>query len=247
MSRRVTHDGEGMLRVQFPFNRSLVDRIKSLPHRRWNASERFWAIPDAGVVALVELLQPEGFRFDQATRRLYRNLGGKIALEGSPMEGPTLPGLFDDPAAENPVASSGARLGGATDDFTVSRLNERVRGIIASAFPAGVWLIGEISGFSKNAHRRHVSFELAERTETGETVSRIPATLFESTRRELERALALAGDPYRLEDEINVRLRVRVELYVPWGQYRAVVEDLDVNYTLGEAARRREEIVRRLI
>ena len=43
-----------------------------------------------------------------------------------------------------------------------------------------------------------------------------------------------------------MRLRVRVELYVPWGQYRVVVEELDVNYTLGEAARRREEIVRRL-
>ena len=38
----------------------------------------------------------------------------------------------------------------------------------------------------------------------------------------------------------------RFELYVPWGQYRVVVDRLDVNYTLGEAARRREEIVRRL-
>ena len=41
-------------------------------------------------------------------------------------------------------------------------------------------------------------------------------------------------------------LSVRVDLYVPWGQYRVVVERLDVHYTLGEAARRREEIVRRL-
>ena len=48
-----------------------------------------------------------------------------------------------------------------------------------------------------------------------------------------------------LEDEIKVRLRVKVELYVPWGSYRVVVEELDLNYTLGEAARRREEIVRR--
>jgi exodeoxyribonuclease VII large subunit len=41
-------------------------------------------------------------------------------------------------------------------------------------------------------------------------------------------------------------MRIRVELYVPWGQYRAVVEELDVHYTLGEAARRREEIIRKL-
>src|SRR5690606_32177216 len=38
----------------------------------------------------------------------------------------------------------------------------------------------------------------------------------------------------------------RVELYVPWGSYRFLIEELDVGYTLGEAARRREEIRRRL-
>ena len=74
MSRRVTHDGEGTLQVRFPFDRALVDRIKGLPDRRWNPAGKFWAVPDAGVVALVELLHPEGFRFDRATRRLYRSL-----------------------------------------------------------------------------------------------------------------------------------------------------------------------------
>ena len=43
-----------------------------------------------------------------------------------------------------------------------------------------------------------------------------------------------------------MRARVRVDLHVPWGSYRVVVEELDIRYTLGEAARRREEIVRRL-
>jgi len=45
---------------------------------------------------------------------------------------------------------------------------------------------------------------------------------------------------------VTVRVRARVELYVPWGSYRVRIEDLDVRYTMGEAARRREEIVRRL-
>ena len=240
MSRRVTHDGQGNLEVRFPFDRALVDRVKSLPHRRWNGTARCWIVPDIDAVALVDLLLPERFGFDEATRNLYAGMGGTAVLDQvtPAQKGPVLPGLFDSPG-DKPAAQP-------PDEYTVSRLNERVRSVIESAFPGTVWVVGEISGFDKNAHRRHISFELAERTDSGSTVSKIPATLFESTRHEIDRGLGAAGDPFRLQDEIAVRLRVRVELYVPWGQYRVVVEELDVNYTLGEAARRREEIVRHL-
>jgi exodeoxyribonuclease VII large subunit len=246
MSRKVTHDGEGTLQVRFPFDRVLVDRIKTLPQRRWNAAERYWSVPELNVVALVEMLQPEGFRFDRATRLLYRSMGGSLALDETPLDGPTLPGLFDTPESGDAGKAADLPATPLTDDYSVSGLNERVRQVIESAFPTSIWLVGELSGFNKNAHRRHVSFELVERSEAGGVVSKIPATFFESTRRDVERALGRAGDPFQLEDEIAVRLRVRVELYVPWGQYRVVAEELDVNYTLGEAARRREEIVRRL-
>jgi exodeoxyribonuclease VII large subunit len=245
MSREVIHDGQGALQVRFPFDRRLVDRIKSLPRRRWNAPERFWRIPDTDVLQLVDLLQPENFSFDSATCDLYRAMGGTIPLEpvARATAAPTLPGLFDD---ERTGGNDAGAAAGEAGDLTVGQLNERVREVLQSAFPAPVWLVGEISGFNKSAHRRHVSFELVERAEDGGTVSKIPATLFASARREIERTLRAAGEPFRVEDEITVRMRVRVELYVPWGQYRAVVEQLDVNYTLGEAARRREEIIRRL-
>jgi exodeoxyribonuclease VII large subunit len=246
MSRRVTHDGHGALHVRFPFDRHLVDAIKTLPHRRWNADGRYWSVPDLDVVALVDLLNPEGFRFDAATRELYARMGGRSAPDVLPSSGPTLPGLFDAVESNGAIDPAAADVPRDPEAYTVSRLNERVRELLEGAFPGTVWLTGEISGFNKSAHRRHVSFELVERTEGGGVVSKIPATLFESTRREIEQALAAAGDPFRLEDEITVRVRVRVELYVPWGQYRVVVDRLDVNYTLGEAARRREEIVRRL-
>lgn len=248
MSRTVTHDGTGALQVRFPFDRALVDRIKSLPSRRWNAAERFWSVPESDVVSLVDLLRDDGFSFDEATRDLYRARGGSAVLRAAPRGAapPTLPGLFDPVESDGPETLAAPSESREPGDYTVSRLNERVRGLIESAFPSGVWLVGEISGFNKSAHRRHVSFELVERAEGGTALSKIPATLFESTRREIERALRAAGEPFRLEDEIQVRMRVRVELYVPWGQYRVVVEELDARYTLGEAARRREEIVRRL-
>jgi exodeoxyribonuclease VII large subunit len=239
--REVRQDASGAYRIRFPFDRQLVDRIKTLPRRRWNASERYWWVPGEDLAPLVELLAPLGFQFDTATREAYAASGGTLSLEASDSGGDeslSQPGLFDD----RPAAADRAE----PEDYSVSRLNRSVQAAIAAAFPGEVWLVGEISGYNRNAHKRHVSFQLVEHDAQGKTVSKVDATLFDSARQAIEQELTRAGDPFRLEDEITVRVRARVELYVPWGSYRVVVERLDLHYTLGEAARRREEIVRRL-
>lgn len=245
MSRRVEHDGQHTLQIRFPFDRALVDRIKSLPSRRWNASEKFWFVPEDDVVLVIDLLAGDGFEFDEATRDLYAALGGSRALEED-RESSTVATLSDLPLFAGTEPELEPAAAPRTTDLSVGMLNARVKDLLADAFPAPVWLVGEISGFNKFAHRKHVGFELIERTEDGGSVSKVSAILFDSTRREIERQLQAAGNPFRLEDEISVRLSVRVDLHVPWGQYRVVIERLDVHYTLGEAARRREEIVRRL-
>jgi exodeoxyribonuclease VII large subunit len=224
MSRSVTYDDLGNLVIRFPYDRDLVDLVKTLPSRRWNAAERHWSVPDSEVLAAVEVLHPVGFSFDEQIGERYRLAGGTLSLSTSN-------------AQVEPETST---------DYTVSQLNEKVKQVLEGAFPASIWLIGEISGFNKSAHRRHVTFQLVEHDENGTTLSTVAATLFDRDRTTIERALSSAGDPFRLEDEIKVRLRARVELYVPWGSYRVIVDGLDVNFTLGEAARRREEIIRRL-
>jgi exodeoxyribonuclease VII large subunit len=248
LSRQVFHDGQGAFRVRFPFDRRLVDLVKELPGRRWNADGKYWSVPDGEVVAVVDLLGPEGFDFDEATRALYLGHGGTRALAApdAPARGGRLPDLFEetnekpDPP-EEPVAPRGS-----AGDYTVSRLNLDAKRALAAAFPAPVWLVGEISGFNKSAHRRIVGFHLVERDPGGRSVAEVNAVLFEESRREIEAGLAAAGGPFRIEDEVTVRVRGSVELYEPWGQYRFRVMEIDAAYTLGEAARRREEIVRRL-
>jgi exodeoxyribonuclease VII large subunit len=246
LSKQVTYDGRGRFEVRFSFDRRLVDLVKGLPSRRWHPNDKFWSVPEEHVVPLVDLLLPEGFGFDEVTCEIYRMHGGCRDLQpAAPPAGPPgQPSLFGAPNPEG--GADPAPTLGSADDYTVARLNEQVKAVLASAFPAPIWLVGEISGFNKSAHKRHVSFHLAERDETGKTISEVSATLFEGTRKEITAKLAAAGDPFRLEDEVTVRMRVRVELYVPWGSYRVLVDDLDINYTLGEAARRREEIIRRL-
>jgi exodeoxyribonuclease VII large subunit len=242
LSRKVTHDGQGNLEVRFPFHRRLVDLVKTLPGRRWNPDGKYWSLPDDHVLETVEMLHPEGFGFCETTRRLYVDHGGTVPLEPGPPPPSRQADLFGDPPVESPGPASTAD----PDDYTVLRLNEEVRAVLSRAFPDAVWLVGEISGFNKNAHKRHVSFQLAERDEAGKTLAEVGATLFERDKREIRRRLKAAGDPFALEDEITVRVRARIELYVPWGSYRVIVDDLDINYTLGEAARRREEIIRKL-
>ncbi len=247
MSRVVTHDGSGGLHIRFPFDRRLVELVKSLSGRRWHPEEKHWRVPEDEIVAVVDLLRTEGFLFDEVVHRIYRDRGGVHPLDGEAAiaRGPTLPGLFDAPeiaSTEGGVAPDR----GAAGDLTVSALNSKVKDVVESAFRAPIWLVGEISGFNKSAHRTTVGFHLVEKDAHGSAIAQVSATLFQRSRREIERKLERSGNPFRLEDEVTVRVRARVEIYVPWGSYRVLVDDLDVDYTLGEAARRRDEIVRRL-
>ena len=111
MSRWIEHDGRKTLRVRFPFDRDLVDLIKTLPGRRWNGTEKYWSVPDDLTVRLVDLLHSEGFSCDDRTRKLYAGLGGTLPLLGSEQ-----PGLFEAPDEE-------AETDGNPSDYTVSRLN----------------------------------------------------------------------------------------------------------------------------
>ena len=130
--------------------------------------------------------------------------------------------------------------------LTVSQLNLQVRNALQAAFPGPVWVVGEILGFGKNAHKEVVDFLLTERSDDGSIVAEVTAVLFPEARAFIEGKLARAGSPFRLEDEIKVRMLVQVDLKVDWGQYRVIVQDLDIDYTLGEVARRKEEILRKL-
>lgn len=136
--------------------------------------------------------------------------------------------------------------GQATDHLTVSQLNLKVRNVLLEAFPVPLWVVGEITGYGKSAHKRVIDFQLVERAEDGRIVASVDAVLFPDVRQAVEAKLAQEGWPFRLEDEVTVRMLVQVDLYAPWGAYRVVAKDLDVAYTLGEVARRREEIIRKL-
>lgn len=244
MSRRVIH-GDRILQIYFPFDDALRAVVKTLPGRYWNGREKHWAVPNAHVVAVVDLLFPEQFEMCNTTRRLYLERGGTLDLETGPVvPSPTARQLSFGDGGE---ARTHARSQVKSSDFTVSRLNRQVQAALKATFRAPIWVVAEISGFNKNARKKVVDFQLVERDSHGKVAAEVRATLFEDIRWVTEDQLSAAGNPFRLEDEVQIRARGHVDLYVPWGTYRFVIDELDVDFTLGEAARRREEIRRQLI
>jgi len=207
--RKVEQVGD-FLHISFDYDERLRQLVRALPERQWDPIERCWKVPKDHVVSVVELLEPEGFSFDRATKDLYEERKRERA-----------------------------------QDLTVSELNARVQAILTQAFPAPVWVVGEILGYDKNAHKDRVEFHLVERRE-GKIIAQVEAILFPEERILIEEKLARAGRPFSLTDEIVVRVLAQVDLWVREGVYRLVIRDLDVNYTLGEVARRREEILRKL-
>ena len=214
--REVTCGAGGLLRIRFDYDRRLIELVKGFPERHWDVQSRCWTVPAEYVITVVELLREEGFSFDEATLRLYEERKGEA------------------------------------EHLTVSQLNLRVKLALKEAFPSFVWLVGEISGLERARKRNEqqssqfLHFQLVEKGENGQVISEVNAVLSKEDQQRVETRLAKAGNPFRLEDEVTVRVLVQVDLYVPWGAYRVVIKDLDVAYTLGEVARRREEIIRKL-
>jgi exodeoxyribonuclease VII large subunit len=133
--------------------------------------------------------------------------------------------------------------------WTISQLNRRVREALQRAFPQEIWLIGEISGFERSSHRKHVYFELVEKDtpERGGAVrATLSAVLFERTKLMVQRKLAAATESMQLQDGLEVRVLVRVELYEARGSYQVLIEDLDPFHTLSKIVQNREKVLAEL-
>lgn len=105
------------------------------------------------------------------------------------------------------------------DVWTVSRLNREVRLLIESGLPA-VWIEGEISNLARPASG-HVYFSLKDES------AQVRCALWRSS------ALKLAFTP---RNGLQVRLRARVSVYEPRGEYQLIVEYAE---EAGEGALRR--------
>ncbi|MFT6398761.1 MAG: exodeoxyribonuclease VII large subunit, partial [Bradymonadia bacterium] len=127
---------------------------------------------------------------------------------------------------------------------SVRQLNQAISKALNQGIPGPIWVAGELANWNRNAHRRHAYFELLDTNAIGRAEAMIGAVMFGSARERIEARAASSG--IELADGLSVRLLVRVEMYEERGKIQVIVEDIDVAYSAGELALRKEEVLRAL-
>lgn len=230
---------KGRIRVRFPYDAVLVAEVKEVTGRRWHREEKAWSIPLESAGEAGRILLPLGF---QAAPEVEKLLTGEIeGIAGLTQEAETI----REHSGENHAS-------GESTDWSVSRLNEEVRQAILQGMPKTLWLQGEVMGADRSLGRgnsaSHLYFRLVEKEQGADRpLAEVSAVMWNFRRDASFRKLEENGTP--LEDGLKIRVKVRLDLYVARGQYQVTVEEIDPEFTLGELARRREEIlaeVRRL-
>jgi len=131
--------------------------------------------------------------------------------------------------------------------FSVPELNEEIRAALQDAFPAAVWVRGEVQRLPADADRRkHVYFELHG---TGrEAAVSIPVALLDWDRRRygLQRYLDGSDPAFRLADKLEVCLQCVVDFYPPFGKLQLKLVGVDTSFTLGQLEARRRRVLAHL-
>ncbi len=127
--------------------------------------------------------------------------------------------------------------------MTLSELNGMVREVIELSLTDEYWVTVELAGVREN--RGHCYMELVEKDgHTNTPVAQARACCWRNTWMALEpKFVAATGE--RLRSGLKVLLRVKANFHEAFG-FSWVVTDIDPSYTMGDMARRKQEIIRQL-
>jgi exodeoxyribonuclease VII large subunit len=128
--------------------------------------------------------------------------------------------------------------------LTLSELQSRVKGTLEDAFQMPVWVKAEISEMTVN-RSGHCYLDLVQ-TESGTdtVIARCRATIWSYTFRILKPYFeTTTGQTFT--EGLKVLLQAKVEYHEVYG-FSLNIRDIDPVYTLGDLARQRREIIRRL-
>src|SRR5579862_2610511 len=123
----------------------------------------------------------------------------------------------------------------------LSELNLAIRDVLAENFDESLWVVAEIARVNAN-YSGHTYLDLVEK-QGAETLAQAKATIWRSNARILTEYATITGQP--LKSGIQVLLLVRLDYHPVYG-LSLNVKEIDPNYTLGEMARKRQEILDRL-
>ena len=125
--------------------------------------------------------------------------------------------------------------------LSVSEINNFIRDVLNSGFPAALWVCGEVQELRD---KKHLYFTLSEKDpESNAIVAKIGVTIWANSRPKIDAILQKAENAFVLKDDIEVKLLCKVDFYPPFGQVRLIVESIDPTYTLGKIAQDRQRLI----
>lgn len=124
----------------------------------------------------------------------------------------------------------------------LSELLEQVKKTLEKGLPGQYWVIGEIMELHEN---RHCYLELIEKSEENELLlARVRATIWAS-RYSMLRPYFETSTGTQLKSGIKILCKASVEFHPQYG-LSLNITDIDPSYTLGDLARKRQEVIQRL-
>jgi exodeoxyribonuclease VII large subunit len=125
--------------------------------------------------------------------------------------------------------------------YTVSQLIDAVNAVLRHGFGDGVWVRGEIQGWSERGP--HAYFQLVEHTDDAR--ASVEVAWFAPQRARLRPLMTRAG--ITLADGMKVRIYGRFDVYPQSGRLSLKMAGIDPRHTLGEMALERDAVIRRLV
>ena len=136
-----------------------------------------------------------------------------------------------------------AHMYNSSQHLSLYQLNHLVRNTLEKELPAEYWVEAELSECREN--RGHCYMELIERDQQGATpVARASAKCWAS-RWQMLRPYFERTTGQQLVPGLKVLLKVSAQFHEAFG-FSWIVSDIDPTYTLGDQARRRQEIIQQL-
>ena len=133
----------------------------------------------------------------------------------------------------------------ANPTFSVGELADAINDTLRRGFSDGVWVRGEITGWSDRG--QHAYFTLVDDADDGNGRGRavVNVQFFANARMRLRPMLQ--KHRLRLGDGMKVRVYGFLDYYAAGGRIGLKMTGIDPRYTLGDLAQSRDEIVRRLV
>ena len=125
--------------------------------------------------------------------------------------------------------------------YSISELADAINEVLNDNFDAGLWVWGEISGLSKKGP--HTYFTLVEQTPDGKR-NQLNVNLWGGEMTKMRPILMKSG--LDLVNGVKVRIYGNLDFYAGFGKLSMIMRGIDPNYTLGEIALQREELIRKL-